>query len=424
MDRRCPFDGDERIDAANEQAPVDSGTHAWTPTTVGPSARLAWLPSLMLSFASLTLAWAGIEVAVRWTFRDAQVDLQPVYWDQSVANRARWIKQRRMGGVPVTDSIDVHDSLLGWRNKSNMSVRWERPGAYSTRVTTDGAGLRWMPSPDRTSAAPTIRIGIYGDSLTFGEGVNDEEVYAAKVQALLPEVEVLNFGVHGYGTDQQLLYFQSEGKRHSLDIVVLGFAWFHISRNTTTFGFFAKPAFALRGDELELTNVPVPGPTAVLNGAHEDEASALSASWLVRWAWRRVQNVGERRMYDDTDSRPWQLTRRLLQDFVATASRFGSTVVIMSVDETRPWLEEPFGTFVREIGASYLNLGPPLREIGKATQYRIPNDGHWNEVGHADVARVLREHLCRTQLAANLCTRNDVRGASTGSGNVRGAGHR
>ena len=57
--------------------------------------------------------------------------------------------------------------------------------------------------------------------------------------------EVLNFGVHGYGTDQMLLRWELEGRRYAPDIVVLAFAYYHLDRNVTGFRFYAKPRFVL-----------------------------------------------------------------------------------------------------------------------------------------------------------------------------------
>ena len=44
-------------------------------------------------------------------------------------------------------------------------------------------------------------------------------------QELLPQAEVINFGVHGYGHDQMLIFFKEEGVKYKPDVVILGFVY-------------------------------------------------------------------------------------------------------------------------------------------------------------------------------------------------------
>jgi hypothetical protein len=80
----------------------------------------------------------------------------------------------------------------------------------------------------------------------------------------MPDGEVLNFGVHGYGQDQMLVYLREEGIRYRPDVVILGYVWFDRDRNRYAFTNFAKPAFELDDGQLRLTNTPVPTPEAVM----------------------------------------------------------------------------------------------------------------------------------------------------------------
>ena len=89
------------------------------------------------------------------------------------------------------------------------------------------------------------RIAVFGCSQTFGSGVEDDETFSARLAVSLRGVEVLNFGVHGYGTDQMLLRWEREGVAYAPDVVVLAFAYYHLDRNITGFRFYAKPHFIL-----------------------------------------------------------------------------------------------------------------------------------------------------------------------------------
>jgi hypothetical protein len=63
--------------------------------------------------------------------------------------------------------------------------------------------------------------------------LNDAETYPWQLQRQLPEVEVVNFGVSGYGTLQSLIQFQEAlEKRPRPKLVIIAYASFHDQRNT------------------------------------------------------------------------------------------------------------------------------------------------------------------------------------------------
>jgi hypothetical protein len=103
---------------------------------------------------------------------------------------------------------------------------------------------------------------VIGDSYTFGEGVNDDRTFAAGLERMVEHCEVLNLGVHGYGTDQQLLRLELDGLKYRPDIVLLGYYEDDVPRNRLSFRDYQKPHFSLVGGRLVLDNVPISSPEA------------------------------------------------------------------------------------------------------------------------------------------------------------------
>jgi len=118
---------------------------------------------------------------------------------------------------------------------------------------------QYQPTPGRH------RIVTLGDSYTFGDEVSDDETYSQYLERFLPDTEVMNFGLSGYGHDQMLLYLEQEGVKYHPDVVLIGYVWFDIFRNLAEFTSYSKPRFELRGKELRLTNMPVPPPESILD---------------------------------------------------------------------------------------------------------------------------------------------------------------
>jgi hypothetical protein len=93
-------------------------------------------------------------------------------------------------------------------------------------------------------------------------------------------VEVIALGVGGYSTDQELLWFQSEGKRYQPDLVVLMFyyddAWFNAQ---STYWRGGKPLFVHDGKTVKLTNVPVPDLISYKTPSRSSSVVARVQAW-------------------------------------------------------------------------------------------------------------------------------------------------
>jgi lysophospholipase L1-like esterase len=101
-------------------------------------------------------------------------------------------------------------------------------GEYSSYVKINNKGLRGREY-DYDQGDNTYRILVLGDSFTAGLQVPEEQAFPKQLEALLqaefPQTnfEVINAGVIGYGTDNQLAYFTGEGYKYQPDLVLLAF---------------------------------------------------------------------------------------------------------------------------------------------------------------------------------------------------------
>jgi hypothetical protein len=77
------------------------------------------------------------------------------------------------------------------------------------------------------------KIWILGCSMTHGWCLNDNETYCWLLQEKIPEYEIINFGVGGYGTIHSLIQLQKALKTMPKPkLVILTYASFHDTRNT------------------------------------------------------------------------------------------------------------------------------------------------------------------------------------------------
>lgn len=121
------------------------------------------------------------------------------------------------------------DRDLGWKLKPGASGEWKEEGASFVRVNSQGLRDR-----EHTKAKPpnTLRVAVLGDSFTEAIHVPIEQTFWSKLERKLgncqavkgrKNVEVINFGVQGYGTAQELIMLRKKVWDYHPDIVVLAF---------------------------------------------------------------------------------------------------------------------------------------------------------------------------------------------------------
>lgn len=108
-------------------------------------------------------------------------------------------------------------------------------GSYVFRASNLENTLRVTRPLDTYSARRAEReVWVMGDSVTYGWSVNDWETYAWLLQEKLPEYEVVNFGVSGYGNIHSLIQLKEalQGGRTTPAVVILAYASWMDVRNT------------------------------------------------------------------------------------------------------------------------------------------------------------------------------------------------
>ncbi|MEM8641923.1 MAG: SGNH/GDSL hydrolase family protein [Cyanobacteria bacterium P01_G01_bin.54] len=123
------------------------------------------------------------------------------------------------------------EQLRGYAGRPNAAGVYSREGRAFVRMNRDG-----LRDYNHTIEKPpnTLRIAVLGDSYSEALQVTIDKTYWSVLQEELNEdcaslsqqgyqAEIVNFGVSGYGTAQQLLTLQNHVWRYDPDIVLLAF---------------------------------------------------------------------------------------------------------------------------------------------------------------------------------------------------------
>jgi hypothetical protein len=155
-----------------------------------------------LSFFSIILSILIIEIVLRVGFKD-KILLFPRY--QTDAQYGEFTLRK------------IRPNFVFWHTSIDGS--W--------KFTTNKQGFRNYGDFDYRKPEGVIRIVSLGDSQTQGYEVRQEFTYSAVIEKYLTQkgyqAEVMNTGVSGFGTAEELVLLENEIVNYQPDFVVLGF---------------------------------------------------------------------------------------------------------------------------------------------------------------------------------------------------------
>lgn len=358
--------------------------------------RTGCAKSLVFLISTLLILLVLFEVG--WRLVCAVGWMIPPCGDRSLVQEWDWVQEHRKGDTPpFGDTMFRFDPELGWSLKSNQRSDGINTNAHGQRGTVDWPVAR---QPGKK------RILFIGDSYTFGFQVRDEEAYPQRLMSqFFPQDEVINWGIPGYGTDQQVLLYENEGRIFQPDLVILGFYTRDLFRNDTWFRSYAKPVFELRGNEVILASREIPSPTDLLRFYQTGERKiGPKGLYLVEYSKRLWEKLDRRSL--DENSPEWRVTAGILERFLRDTERYGTQAFLLIIPHEEILQKDRSATHdtVRllaaecgRIGMPYLDLTPVLREKSR-TDSRPLYRGHFTSWGNEVTAEALYNEIKKAGL--------------------------
>lgn len=226
-------------------------------------------------------------------------------------------------------------------------------------------------------------IWVFGCSFTYGWSLNDEQTYPWLLQERLPEYEIINFGVNGYGTTHSLIQLrQALESTRPPKVVVLAYADFHDERNTfvrmwrklvapmNKLGPLAQPYARLGPDgslryslaEVEYTGFPLMSHSALVH--------------FLEGMWNRVEHKLHR---------SHQVSEALVMEMASLARKHDVKFVLASIAPDRRMLE-----FTKQNGIPGVDISVDI----SASEYNnLPHDSHPSAIANIKYADKLEPFL-------------------------------
>jgi hypothetical protein len=357
------------------------------------------------------------------------------------------------------------DAQRGWTLRPGaQGVIIEETQQY---VHINGHGFR---DQERSyeKAENTIRIAVLGNSWTEALQVPLEKTYCSVLEHKLTEgscfsgkrIEVLNFGVSGYSTAQELLLLRQEVWKYHPDIVIVAFySARDVANNVREFNNSANPEqspyFVYHGKDLVLDDsfraLPAVQKRQIMmqnvRGWMTDHVLVLQAvNSLVRYGRAQVAMaaVKERAEKSDVDTlehsiykepstpqlrEAWRVTEGMLLAIRDEARARGADLRIVTLANRPQVIPDPARRSelmqklaisdlsyadgqIKALGAregiSVTTLAPALANYAETHKVYLNGfntasfgGGHWNETGHRLAGEVIAESFCQSAAAAH-----------------------
>ena len=353
--------------------------------------------------------------------------------------------------VADTRSPYIYDEFTGTRLRPGHKFVFRSEG-YSSNVI-NSRGLR-----DREHSlekpAGTLRIAILGDSFSEAFKVSQNKTFWAVLERELqamPEyrdqkVEVINFGVSGFGTIQEWQMLEHYARDYSPDLVLLAFLPGNDVRNNLRQlePDHRRPFALMKDGELQLDVLFRDDPMEkrfreLTWSACKDQA--IRRSRVVHLIYRTLEDWRARKSIvaavgaeeggiDNAVFAPptnaawieaWQITDRVLESIQKDCQSMGARFVVVILNNSVEVHPDPEVTASLEVKLGVSDLEEPQRQLtasgdrhgfpvirllermrdiarlDKVCFHGFPNSspcaGHWNELGHETAGKLIAEDL-------------------------------
>jgi hypothetical protein len=353
------------------------------------------------------------------------LDLRPVH--AIMKDQSRQIE--RLLDRTQPQWVEIHP-VLGWRYAPHFRNQSQHMNSHALRSSRE---YEAVPPPS------IIRVAAFGDSFVYGNEVRNPESWPALIEREDPGIEVLNYGVGGYGLDQAYLRFTLEGAALNPAVVIIGFTPDDLGRVVNVYrrflGASEPPLFKPRyvfDDHGDLRVLPTPirephdyerllqnphdvlkysehdswyKPAVYQNPLYDWSAAVRVCSWLWTRMNRRYLDPDRFRTGDifNESSSAFRINVALFKMFTRAVREYGATPLIVilpdreSVERAQTDARVSYEPLLHHLQSSQLPYADALDAFealpGGDVSRWFARGGHYSYEGNKVVADWLRPQI-------------------------------
>lgn len=249
-----------------------------------------------------------------------------------------------------------------------------------------------------------FRIIGLGDSYTYGWGVKLEDIYLKQLEKKLRNVEVINFGVGGYNTVQEVEFFK-EKIDYEPDLVIIGYLLNDASDNWMP--DLNKDGGGIKYAEKSKGSIPIPLGLKIFLSENLDSYKFLSQKYhnlLMNLGIRESTEESSFELYKD-DNINWVKAQNAMKELSDLSKKYNFKVLFVML----PYLYEldnyPYLSLNKKVldiadenGFYTLDTTSYFKGYKDNSLWVDPTDKHPNSKGHEIIANAIYEKLINESL--------------------------
>lgn len=306
----------------------------------------------------------------------------------------RWAHDPVLGLVPNPGYKRIRTSDVAINETHFVKIR-----SYGSYINL--AGMTNMQEFNLTKPPDTLRIACLGDSYTIGDDVQAQFNFPNLVKEMIPDSEVLNFGMSGKGTEYMYIVYMNRAKEYNPDVVIMNIFIGDLSRNGCGNKLFFRPqVFLDEQNNLKIKEDKIPTYQEFL----ESYTPPKMESYFIKMLLYKIHKIKEKNNYE--------YGLKMLGHILDSLKKETKGNLIVSVFLGAP--NEKYNREFEYIEDIYMRLTKMLQEkqipyidgamlflneIEKyegsmgGTFFHMQKTGHFSEVGNAVFANAIKQIL-------------------------------
>ncbi|MBN1503161.1 hypothetical protein JW930_06460 [Candidatus Woesearchaeota archaeon] len=238
-----------------------------------------------------------------------------------------------------------------------------------------------------------LRIAVMGDSFTWGTKMPYMFTYGALLQEMIPNSEVLNFGISGIGIDTMYLRWKYEILTYEPDVFIMAIYIDDIARAVPC---IYKPNFVREVDKLKILNLPPPTAGETLESYEEPKLESYFFKHII-YRIRSLSGI-KRGAYQHG----LELLDLMLDEVKQTSEKQGTNFLVLIIEagndhqntETELWAISELKEMLISKKISFISSNEIFRkENFIATDYRNRSYFHFTPEGYGLIAQGIKNQL-------------------------------
>ncbi|NBY21193.1 hypothetical protein EBQ74_13385 [bacterium] len=318
----------------------------------------------------------------------------------------------------------VSHPIYRLKHRSNLNKRKRWRDYYNLR--TNSRGIRSDEEIPYKNPGQ-FRIIIHGDSIVFGNGVENSQTFAKVLESDLKlkgvsNTQVINMGVSAHGPDTEYLYYQEEGKRYSPQVGIITV----YTGNDLDDLYRPQVGFYLKDNQLVFKPYRDVLKRLTENGLYlwlGDHSHLLIFTRKLLFDQNPFIRMSPQPRTQDSLNQGFALMKEIYLKFAENMKKSGTSPVFLIIPtkdvlerrlgktlfQKRDPMVEPNSNLVYQFildlcSKNQLNCldTTPLftEEVRKLTKYYIENDSHFSALGHQVIGKGLSQYLYPQMIAS------------------------